>query len=185
MKSSSKIEFVCGTRALADYRSKNAAIYAIGAKLSVRDSEVAESITKLQNNYAALQKQYAQTKNELLSHNAERMFAEGRTLHGITLVSRVFEATSIDDLKTLAQALIQKPSTIALLAAKNDTLQMVFSRSDDLSIDIGSLFKANMSIIEGKGGGSPKSAQGGGIRLDKAEEMLLACESQLRLLLES
>ena len=185
LKSSCKIEFVCGMRALADYRDKNTAIYAIGAMLSVRDNEVLSNVTKLHNEYRALSKQYSLVKNELLCYEAEKIYLEGKAINGITLVCKVFESVSIEDLKTIAQALTQKSSTLALLAAKNESLQVVFYRSEDVSLDMGALLKANLPIIEGRGGGSAKAAQGGGIRVDKALELLTACESQITAFLEN
>lgn len=52
-KGGSRVSFLCGGRALADYRMKNRAIREAGAALSVKESEVPDGIRRLKGEFAS------------------------------------------------------------------------------------------------------------------------------------
>ncbi|HRU42417.1 MAG TPA: DHHA1 domain-containing protein, partial [Candidatus Diapherotrites archaeon] len=55
---------------------------------------------------------------------------------------------------------------------KNENAQVIFSRSEDVNMDMNTLFKAVLPIIDGKGGGNSKTAQGGGSKAEGLEEFM-------------
>jgi len=65
-----------------------------------------------------------------------------------------------------------------LLACRNESAQAIFSRSEDVSIDMDSIFKAAIHIIDGKGGGNSRAAQGGG-RTEGLDDFIKAAEEML------
>ena len=52
-KGGSRVSFLCGGRALSDYRMKNRALHEAGAALSVKESEVPEGLRRLKGELAA------------------------------------------------------------------------------------------------------------------------------------
>jgi alanyl-tRNA synthetase len=78
-----------------------------------------------------------------------------------------------DELKLLAQRLAARPQTAVLLGAgtPGDKGHLVFARSADLPVHVGTLLGQACALIGGRGGGRPEFAQGGapdGARIDEA-----------------
>ncbi len=169
-----RFQFVCGSRALADYRLQDSITRLLCDQLSVRDFEIKAAMEKLMTDYKAAQKELAAVKQELLAYEADRLLKESRTVNGIRVVSKAFDGRNINDLKLLAQSIIQQPGHAALLVCRNDAVQVIFSRSEDVDLDMSRLIKAVFPIINGKGGGSPKAAQGGGSNTAAVEDFLSA-----------
>ncbi len=88
------------------------------------------------------------------------------------VIARVFDDRDADSLKHLALALIAHSKTVALLGSRDgDAARLVFARSSDAGGDMNTLMREACSKIEGRGGGKPDIAQGGGknvASLDKA-----------------
>jgi alanyl-tRNA synthetase len=162
LKSSHKFEFVCGGRALKDYRYKNSLVNKLGAYLSAPEQDVEKAYLKFTEEYKNLQRQLSQLRNEMVSVDAQRLLNESIDIKGLKVISKVFENRDFNDIKLIAQTIVANPSHIALLAVNNKNAQLIFTRSDDVEIDMNGLLKSVLPSIGGKGGGSSKAAQGGG-----------------------
>ncbi len=76
-------------------------------------------------------------------------------------------------MKHLALSLISHPTTIALLGSRdNDTARLVFARSADAPGDMNALMRDACTLLDGRGGGKPDLAQGGGKNVLKLGEAL-------------
>ncbi|HYF82638.1 MAG TPA: DHHA1 domain-containing protein [Clostridia bacterium] len=176
-----RFTFVCGYRALKDYSLQNSITRALGEKLSVRDFDIVEAVGKLQADYRIAVKQLSAATQELIKYEAEQLLAESNQVGGLKLISKILEGRSMNDAKLLAQYLTQSPGTIVLLACRNETAQVLFTRSEDASIDMNNLLKKVFPIIDGKGGGNARTAQGGGDKVDKLDDFLSAAANMLNI----
>jgi alanyl-tRNA synthetase len=96
------------------------------------------------------------------------------------LCALVFENRDADSLKKLAQALIAHPATIALLGSREeDAARLVFARSPDAPGDMNLLMREACQMLDGRGGGRPEMAQGGGSQLGKLDEAIEAVARRL------
>jgi alanyl-tRNA synthetase len=67
------------------------------------------------------------------------------------------------EIRTAANELTKKPGRVVLLGAVADArAHLVFAASESVDADMASILKACLPEVEGKGGGSPRIAQGGG-----------------------
>jgi alanyl-tRNA synthetase len=90
---------------------------------------------------------------------------------GNKVVSRIFEDRDAESLKHLGQALISHPQTIALLGSREKgAARLVFARSADTAGDMNALMKTACEILDGRGGGKPDMAQGGGHNVERLDE---------------
>jgi alanyl-tRNA synthetase len=97
------------------------------------------------------------------------------------VVSKVFNDRDADALKKLAQAIIVNDRTIALLASRDqETARLVFARSADAEGDMNQLMRKACELLEGRGGGKPDLAQGGGKNLAKLDQAISAVLSDLK-----
>jgi hypothetical protein len=97
---------------------------------------------------------------------------ESERARGLIVVAKIFNDRNADSLKHLALALIAHPNTVALLGSRDgETARLVFARSSDAAGDMNVLMRKACEVIDGRGGGKPDMAQGGGknvAALDKA-----------------
>ena len=86
------------------------------------------------------------------------------------VISRIFDDRDAESLKHLAQALITHPGVIALLGSRDqETARLVFARSADAAGDMNALMKQACEMLDGRGGGKPDMAQGGGKNVEKLQ----------------
>lgn len=162
LKNSYKFEFVCGGRALRDYRYKNALVNRLGSYMSAPEYDIEKAFLKFTEDYKNLQKQLSQLRSEMVTVDAERLLQQAHEIKGIKVISKVFDNRDFNDIKLIAQTIVAAPAHIALLAVRNESSQLIFTRSEDLDISMNDLLRAILPSINGKGGGSSKAAQGGG-----------------------
>ena len=100
--------------------------------------------------------------------------------NGPRIIARIFDSRTADSLKHLALALIAHPDVVALLGSSDgDTARLVFARSADAPGDMNSLMRKACDIVEGRGGGKPEMAQGGGKNVAAIDKAILAATESL------
>lgn len=162
LKSSYKFDFVCGNRALKDYTFKNHVMNKLGAFLSAPEQEVEAAFVRYTEDYKSLQKQMSQLRSEVITHEVQRLQLEAEVINECKVICRAFDNRDFNDVKLMAQSLAAEPSCIALLASKGQNSQLIFARSENVDVNMNTLLKEILPMLNGKGGGSPKAAQGGG-----------------------
>ena len=97
----------------------------------------------------------------------------GTRASGLRIISKAFAGRDAESLKQLALALIARPNVVALLGSTdNDAARLVFARSADAHGDMNALMKGACVVIDGRGGGTPTMAQGGGKNAEKLSEAI-------------
>ena len=168
-KGLTRIEFVAGMRALADYRKANKSAREVAALFSTGRDDVPQVAAQMVEEHKELNRRIRMLEETAAEAEAQKLLAS--TDGGV--VMQIFDGRSAESLKKLAQALIEHPNTIALLASRDkDTARLVFARSVDTVGDMNVLMRAACAMIDGRGGGKPELAQGGGKTLDNLEDAL-------------
>ena len=157
-----RVEFRCGRRALIDYRLKNDLIGRVAAGLSIGYQELDQAVARLSRDNQLLFKQLEQAEAQLLEYEARDLLASARELGGWVAVTRAWADRDRDSLRKLAQHIVARPGTVALLGAGGRQPALVFARSGDLPFDMDALVRQAAARLNGKGGGSPEFAQAGG-----------------------
>ncbi len=179
MKGNTRIEFLCGKRALMDYSWKNSYINDIAGLLTIKDTEVLSFFEKLHKDSRQLEKENRNLQRSLLDYQIKELYNEAEEQKGNKIIVKIYEGFDFKSLQYMATAISKYDNAIALLAAKNEKAQVVFTRSQQLNIDISKLFKEVIGLINGKGGGNAVTAQGGGDDLSNLESMLEAARIKL------
>lgn len=192
-KGLTRIQFMAGIRALADYRKANrtarevAVLFSAGREDSpALVSHVIEEQKKLLRRVRELEEIASGVEAEQLLKNAvgnetgsvsERVPSE---LNRPTVITKVFDDRDADSLKHLALALITHPHIVALLGSRDGaTARLVFARSADASGDMNALMREACATIDGRGGGKPDLAQGGGKNVGKLAEAIETASKSL------
>jgi alanyl-tRNA synthetase len=157
-----RVEFLCGRRALRDYRWRNYAFNRMAGDLSIAPRDLELAFRRLRQENQDKAKRVKELLEEALKYEAERLVKETKASGSFRLVIKVFPDRDLEEVKGLANRLAEHPGTVAILAATKDKANLVFARSADLAFDMNLLMKEAVTRINGKGGGRPNFAQGGG-----------------------
>ena len=175
-----RVEFVCGWRAVRDYRWKTASINELAQALSVKDRELAEAVRRALDESAGDRRELSRLWEEMLGVEAERCLAAAPLWNDTRLVVRSFESRDPQQVRGLALRLARAPKAVALLGAGGQQARLFFARSEDVQADMAALLKRTCQAFGGSGGGQPHLAQGGGMPGDRVDKALHYAEQALR-----
>jgi alanyl-tRNA synthetase len=169
-----RVEFLCGGRALADYQAKNALVMDLAREFTVGHWELADAIHRLADDLKETRRELQRTRDALLDAEATALWHQATPLGPWRVVHAHLAGCTADDLKHLAQRLVAQPQTVALLAAgeAGQKGSFTFARSADLDLHMGTLMRKACEVIGGRGGGRPEFAQGGSPHGDRVMEAL-------------
>ncbi len=176
-KGLTRIEFVAGTRALADYRRANKSAREVAALFSTGRDDAPQLAAHMVEENKELHRRVRVLEEVAASAEADKLLAHASD----GVITQVFDdGRSAESLKKLAHALISRPGTIALLGSRDkDTARLVFARSADASGDMSLLMREACTMLDGRGGGKPDLAQGGGKNISKLDDALTHAQSLL------
>ena len=181
-KGMTRIEFVAGGRALLDYDRANGTARAVAMMFSVGRDDAASSVARLMEEHKQLSRRVRALEEVATRVEAEELW-QAAELFGdeVKLCSRIFEERDAESLKRIALALIARPKTIALLGSREaDAARLVFARSMDASGDMNALMRQACALLDGRGGGRPDMAQGGGRNVERLAEAIEAAKERIR-----
>lgn len=201
-KGLTRIEFVAGGRALADYRRANdtarhtAALFSAGRddasalaeRMLAENKELHRRLRTLEAIAARVEaEELLQTAQSVPQPSGGPTVREGLVSEARPrLIAKVFDNRDAESLKRLALALVAHPNTVALLGSRDqDTARLVFARSPDAPGDMNALMRKACEMVEGRGGGKADMAQGGGKNVEKLNEAIdlaasTICQNRLR-----
>ncbi len=157
-----RVEFLCGERALRDYRVANRTATATAALFSAARERGPHLVERLQQEQRRLEKRLRQVLEAQLEHEAAQLAAD-------SIVVAYFKDRDLDELKLLAHKLVARSGIVAFLGCGT---RLIFARSEDVHIDCGRLLAEFCSERGGRGGGKPAFAQGGVGSTEGLEEAL-------------
>ncbi|MBI5599994.1 MAG: alanyl-tRNA editing protein [Gemmatimonadetes bacterium] len=154
-----RIEFVCGARAIRRARADYDALSGIAMRLSASVDEVAPLVQAQADEAKALASVNRKLTEEVAGHRARIQWeaatpgADGvRRLRGV-------DGMSSDELRAWAAACAALPATVAAGAVRSSRT-IAAAVSADLHANAGALLKEALQRVGGRGGGSPRTAQG-------------------------
>ena len=167
-----RVEFLCGWRALRDYRWKTGAVNELALAFSIKDRELGASVHRLIEEASDQRRELHRLHEERLDMEAKSLLAGASAWNDIRVVHCAFQDRDPGQVRILASLLVANARTIALLATAGAQARLVFARSADLSVDMASLLKKTSQHFGGGGGGQPQLAQGGGFAGQQAGQAL-------------
>jgi alanyl-tRNA synthetase len=175
-KDESRIYFVCGWRALADYAQKQELVQSLATRFTTAEDEILASVERLEAGIKDAQKALTEAQMNML--DCELPTWNTIQVGGVRVVQRSFVDRDTGLLREAARRLTEEEGTIALLGSAQPHPQFVFASSDDVAADMGELMRAACAAVGGKGGGRSNFAQGGapvGASLERAFSAALEC----------
>ncbi|MBG9446472.1 alanyl-tRNA editing protein [Cytobacillus firmus] len=165
-----RVQFICGSRILKQLQTKHEITGNLSQLLNAPEQDLPSAASRLIENGKDLEKQLEAAKEALLAYEAKEMFTAGKE----KCISKVFEGRSVQELQKLARLIASQTENadVILINETADKLQFVCARGTDSESDMKSLSAELLQKINGKGGGNPQFAQGGGDKLMSGEDLL-------------
>ena len=166
VRQGTRVEFVCGERAVRMARRDYNALSEAAALFSAQLWDVPEQIRKSIEESKLLRKQKDDALDELAELMALAALHNQPETNGRKIVVRAFSDRDINFAKLFAQKVTRAAApAIALVASTGDPPCMVFAQTPGAATgataDMGALLKQVLSSVGGRGGGSRDFAQGG------------------------
>jgi len=154
-----RVEFLCGARALADLRRKTGVLARLSADLSVGLDEIEEAVARTRERESAARKRLAVLTERLLESDAAELAARARA-GGSRVVAVVRADLDAAGARGLAQA-IARAGAVAVVGLRAEKPQLILVRPEGSPVDCAAIVREVLSRAGGKGGGQPAVAQGG------------------------
>lgn len=177
-----RVAFVCGRRALQDYRAKNSIINKLATSFTTSYTELENAVEKQRGELKQVQKQLKKQQGLLLAYEQAHLLHNSKRTGRATIICQAFADRDVNDLRQLARALCTRPGVIVLLGLAGPNAQLVFSRAVDAPGEMGQIIKPALQVLgTAAGGGSSSFAQGGGppADLDRVQQALERAERLL------
>ena len=156
----SRISFLCGRRARADYARLQALAEGLVARFNTSPVEMLETIDRRLAEAQAVRRELGEMEAAWVAATAAAMFAGAELRDGLRIV-RVILDCPVERAKRLAHALRESAGAVVLMGVRGDRPQLIFTRAEDVNLSAGDLLRSAVAAGGGRGGGRPEWAQGG------------------------
>jgi alanyl-tRNA synthetase len=153
-----RVEFICGFRALRRARADFNALSALSATMTTAIDELPALVAAQSVKLRAGESERRKLGEELARFRFQALFdAAGPCTDGIRRITH--QCVDIDEARALGQAAGSYPKLI-FVATVASPVAIVVAASEDSGVNVGAALKAALSANGGRGGGSPRLAQG-------------------------
>lgn len=175
-KGMTRIEFAAGKRAQFDYNKANQTARDVAIQFSVGRDEAVAAVSRLIEENKNMTRRLRSLEELASKVEADELKQQAKIIENdVQVISRIFDGRDAESLKRMAHALVESPKTVVFLASRDaDAARLVFARSSDAEGDMNLLMKEACAALDGRGGGKPDLAQGGGKNTENLDEVLTA-----------
>jgi alanyl-tRNA synthetase len=160
VKRALRVEFTCGLRAIGRARRDFSVLQRAAASLSASPDDVATIVAARSEEYRALQGAHGRLQEELAEWRAaERHRKASPDASGVRRVVERLPRGSTEQVRAEALAFVALPRAV-YLAVSTDPPSVLLAASEDSGVDAARTLRATLERVGGRGGGSPRLAQG-------------------------
>ncbi len=177
-KGGSRIEFLCGKRALVEMHKRNLLLEDTGNFLSVKTEDVLTAVQKLHQDILDLKGHLKEKSQELIKFQLPEVLAEAPEIpgtNGTKLLVLTLEGSAAEGKAAMKLASAQPNVLAAVFTKDGERLMYQFGLSEGAQGDCKKCCQLANTAFSGRGGGKPNSAQGGGAAgvdwLEKVEQV--------------
>lgn len=178
-----RFEYSAGLHGVARWQGDADLLRDAASELQVAPPELPQAAKRFFDEWKERGKLLDEVRRQLAELKAQAAAGGAQEVGGVRIIME--SGLEPGALQKTAAELIGNGSTVALLAAPaGDQVRLLFARSPDVDIDMGALLRDVAVHVDGKGGGRPDFAQGGGTKADGLEACLAAAKEKVQAALE-
>ncbi|MFW6131642.1 MAG: alanyl-tRNA editing protein [Candidatus Aminicenantaceae bacterium] len=164
-----RLEFLCGKRAVEDYRIKDRIIRSLSERFTVHEKELYSSIEKKLSELKDQKKEIKKLKLKLADFEVEKIVQGADN----KIIKKIYNTKSRDELKLLAINVIEKGNYVVLFGLRmKEGCHIILACSEEAGLDMRKYFSQVTSMVKGKGGGSSTLVEIAGEQNENLEEAL-------------
>lgn len=184
-KGNMRLEFICGKRSIFDSFLKYKFSNKVCKYLCCNEEEALIRIDTTSSELNVLLTENKNLKSQIADFEVQMMLNNCETIDNIRIVKNIFTNTDIKYINLLSLKLTAYENVIALHALKSEEMAtLIFMCSKGLKIiSMNDLLKDTIILVDGKGGGSSFSAQGGGKGINNLESAMDYAFSKIKRIL--
>lgn len=171
-----RIEALTGSLAFNWMRQKQQAIFNISKQLKVNETGIIDKLELLQQDKSLLQQLKVKQQQASLASTIESLVKKAVDINGISVIASVIDGVPASGLRDALDSLRDCFKTYALVLAhvEDGKVKLVSAVSKDTTgmFKAGALLSHVAKQVDGKGGGRPDFAQGGGTNPSNINEAL-------------
>ncbi|MCK5903403.1 MAG: alanine--tRNA ligase [Cocleimonas sp.] len=165
-----RIEALTGANALEWVGSQQGHLQQIATQVKSGLQEVGTKVSQIVEKNRQLEKELNQLKSKLAAQAGSDLATEAETVNGVQVLAKCLEGVDPKSLRDTVDQLKNKlgHAAVVLSTVKNGKVSLVvgITKAETKKIKAGDLLKHVAQQIDGKGGGRPDLAQGGGSNPD-------------------
>lgn len=152
-KSGTRLEFLCGKRALKDYINKNKMISELSTLLSCKSDMLVDNTEKLINENKKYKKEIVSLNNSLNDYKSDEFKNNALTKDDVKYIFNKSDS-DVKDLRFICSKITEDDNYVVFLVSENDTCSIVIGQSKNLNLDLKRIFEECKYVINAKGGGN-------------------------------
>ncbi len=178
-RNGTRITFLCGMRALHDYRQKSRLSYLAANRASVAVTELPEALERIQAAEETARREANRLCAKWLNLEAKNLAASAQAVGTWHAVCQMLYESDAGEMRQLATRIVEKPGMVVVLATTTPSPQFCLARSADVALDMNRVLRDLIAPRGGRGGGQPHVVQGGGLSVDDLSAVIAAAPSYL------
>ena len=172
-----RIEAVTGMKVYEVLKKQEGLLEDLSEKMKTKQDQLSERVEHQIVELKEAKKEIAQLKNTILQENMDNIMSHCIDVSDLKLLTNEFENVDSDDLRNIAQSLVDKDDTlVVVLASKKDEkinfIAMAGKNAVEKGAHCGNLLREVAKIAKGGGGGKANMAQAGGKDVSKIKDAL-------------
>ena len=175
-----RIEAITGFTAYQYDKNKENQINQISNLVKSEPSNVIDKILQILDQQKKLEKQISIFQKQLAGNQSDDLLKNVKEINGVKLLSAKIEGIEIKDLRNIVDKIKHKlaKAVVILALVKDNKVSLVSGVSKNLTdqYHAGEILKHVALQIDGKGGGRPDMAQGGGNNMSNLDKALESVE---------
>lgn len=163
-KEGTRIEFLAGSRAVEDSFKKDEFQNSICKYLNCNEKEAVNGIKNLNNSLKEANETNKSLNIALAEYQVKELINNAEIVGKFKIIKNIFDNENLKYVNNLTSKLVENPNTVVLMAVKSqEKVNLIFACTKGIKeIKVNEILKDAISLIDGKGGGSPCMAQGAG-----------------------
>ena len=159
-----RIDFVCGNRAIGDYNRKNNIILDLKDILSSPESEIINEVNNLMDRLEDYKNKTNELNEKLLNYTAKELIDQAKKVGDKRIIKKIYSDFSYSNVQYLSDIICESDNNIVIFGQHDgSSARLLLAKSDNIDkLKMNEIINNPLELINGRGGGTPNKAQGGG-----------------------